>query len=269
MIRSVCGSCGVKYSNKLRSCPNCGAQNPSHIPVEAATEYSFQMPKTIKELEQLLEKNRLSPSEIRLHLREDYPGPQCFGIFQDEAGNFVVYKNRIDGTRLIRYQGPDEAYAVSELVQKTLERVEVRRALHVVLPHENGSLSVRKDQEKHARSARKSSRAATRRSSNWHITLGLLSPLLISLLLLVVTNWKTTENGYYCYQSSYFYYQSPDWYISQGECWYPIVPIQAFSSNCTKYYCSASYSESYGVADFSTSNYYNGPHDGTASHAEP
>ena len=51
MRNCVCGSCKVKYSNKLNNCPNCGARNPSRIPVEAPSEYSFQMPKTLRELE--------------------------------------------------------------------------------------------------------------------------------------------------------------------------------------------------------------------------
>ncbi|MBQ1371968.1 MAG: hypothetical protein IIY70_03460 [Oscillospiraceae bacterium] len=254
MSKCVCGSCKVKYSNKLDNCPNCGALNPAHIPVEAATEYNFRMPKTLRELEQLLEDNRLSPSNIRLHLREDYPGPLCCGIFQDGEGNFVVYKNRIDGSRLVRYRGPDESYAVGELVDKMLEQVEVRRALHVVLPHEQGSMTVQKDS---APKGKKPGRSSGKRRSKikWNY-LGLFSPLLIVLLLWVVMNWNSTKPGYYLYQNSYYYYQDSDWFVYQGDTWFPTVPV--FATDSSRYFRSERFSTSFGIADFASSGYYKG-----------
>ncbi len=33
----------------------------------------------------------------------------------------IVYKNKADGSRSIRYRGPDEAYAVRALYEKLLE----------------------------------------------------------------------------------------------------------------------------------------------------
>lgn len=256
MRNCVCGSCKVKYSNKLNKCPNCGVLNPSRIPVEAPSEHSFQMPKTLRELELLLEENRLSPNDIRLHIREDYPGPLCCGIFQDAEGNFVVYKNRIDGSRVVRYQGPDEAYAVSELLQKALERVEVRRALHVPLPHEQDSLSVQKDTPFKKSLKKRRSSQPKRTTIKWNY-LGLLSPLLVILVVWVFMNWDSTKSGYYCYQSSYYYYQDSDWFVYQGDTWYPVVPV--FASDCSRYFRSETFSDSYGVSDFATSGYYNGP----------
>lgn len=256
MRNCVCGSCKVKYSNKLNNCPNCGARNPSRIPVEAPSEHSFQMPKTLRELELLLEENRLSPNDIRLHIREDYPGPLCCGIFQDAEGNFVVYKNRIDGSRVVRYQGPDEAYAVSELLQKALDRVEVRRALHVPLPHEQDSLSVQKDTPFKKSLKKRRSSQPKRTTIKWNY-LGLLSPLLVILVVWVFMHWDSTKSGYYCYQSSYYYYQDSDWFVYQGDAWYPVVPV--FASDCSQYFRSETFSDSYGVSDFATSGYYNGP----------
>ena len=52
----------------------------------------------------------------------DYRQPRAFGIYQ--AGNeFIVYKNKADGTRAVRYQGTDEAYAVNELYLKLKDEI--------------------------------------------------------------------------------------------------------------------------------------------------
>lgn len=42
---------------------------------------------------------------------------KAFGIYQD-GDQFIVYKNKANGERAIRYQGTDEAYAVNELYLK-------------------------------------------------------------------------------------------------------------------------------------------------------
>jgi len=37
--------------------------------------------------------------------------PKTIGIYKDEKGEFVVYKNKANGVRSVRYKGPDEAIA--------------------------------------------------------------------------------------------------------------------------------------------------------------
>ena len=58
--------------------------------------------------------------KMRLFVGEDYRQPRAFGIFQ-EGDRFVVYKNKADGSRAVRYNGPDEAHAVGELYDKLLD----------------------------------------------------------------------------------------------------------------------------------------------------
>lgn len=58
---------------------------------------------------------------IRFFVGEDYRSPQAYGVFRAGENRFVVYKNKTDGTRSVRYDGPDEAYTVSELLAKLLE----------------------------------------------------------------------------------------------------------------------------------------------------
>ena len=53
----------------------------------------------------------------------NYQQPRAFGIYQNEKGEFIVYKNKDNGQRAIRYQGTDEAYAVNELYMKLKEEI--------------------------------------------------------------------------------------------------------------------------------------------------
>ena len=55
---------------------------------------------------------------MRFFVGVDYKEPRAFGIYKEPNGNCVVYKNKADGSRAIRYQGADEAYAVNEIYQK-------------------------------------------------------------------------------------------------------------------------------------------------------
>ena len=76
-------------------------------------------PKTIDELKEYCERKGFTSEKTRFFIGENYKGPRAFGIYKDEtSGEFIVYKNRVDGTRAIRYRGSDEAFAVGELYDK-------------------------------------------------------------------------------------------------------------------------------------------------------
>lgn len=46
----------------------------------------------------------------------------AFGIYEDN-NTYITYKNKRDGTRSIRYSGPNEAQAVSELFERLLDEI--------------------------------------------------------------------------------------------------------------------------------------------------
>ena len=108
-----CDYCGNYMETTDVSCPHCGAAN-THI----AGHYS-KNPVTIEELKAYCDSNKLPLDKMHVHIGENYTSPQAFGIYKDQiSGNFVVYKNKTDGQRAIRYEGKDEAYAVNELYLK-------------------------------------------------------------------------------------------------------------------------------------------------------
>ena len=107
-----CEYCGSMIPETVEQCPYCGASNNSIKRTADGT------PKTIAELAKWYEDRHLPPYEItRFFIGIDYRQPRAFGIYQD-GDQFIVYKNKANGERAIRYQGTDEAYAVNELYLK-------------------------------------------------------------------------------------------------------------------------------------------------------
>lgn len=107
-----CEFCGNIINENDRKCPYCGAAN------SAVRRSADGTPKTIEELQRWYMDRNLPPYEVtRFFIGVDYRQPRAFGIYRD-GGEFVVYKNKADGERAIRYRGSDEAYAVNELYLK-------------------------------------------------------------------------------------------------------------------------------------------------------
>ena len=108
-----CDYCGNYMETTDEACPHCGARN-THF----AGHYA-KGPVTIDELKVYCEENHLPLDKMHVHIGENYTAPMAFGIYKDDAtGHFVVYKNKTDGQRAVRYEGMDEAYAVNELYLK-------------------------------------------------------------------------------------------------------------------------------------------------------
>jgi hypothetical protein len=108
-----CDYCGNYMETTDESCPHCGAKN-THI----AGHYSKD-PTTIEELKAYCLEHKIPYEKLHVHIGENYTQPKAFGIYKDAvSGNIVVYKNKADGERAIRYEGKDEAYAVHELYLK-------------------------------------------------------------------------------------------------------------------------------------------------------
>lgn len=68
----------------------------------------MNQPKTIEELRQWYIDKNLPPEDVtRFFIGKNILEPKAFGIYENEFHEFVVYKNKADGERAIRYQGPD------------------------------------------------------------------------------------------------------------------------------------------------------------------
>lgn len=114
-----CDYCGNYYADTKSECPCCGAPN-EYVRIEKHTT-----PQTIEEFKQWYQEKKLPPSHItRFFIGENYKEARAFGIYKDAStNNVVVYKNKADGTRAIRYEGKDEAFGVNELYQRLLAEI--------------------------------------------------------------------------------------------------------------------------------------------------
>ncbi|MCR5252069.1 MAG: hypothetical protein K6E50_15850 [Lachnospiraceae bacterium] len=118
-MKITCTYCNSLFDDTLEKCPSCGATNAN---VRRSTT---DQPLTIEELQEWYASKGLPPYETtRFFIGIDHNGPRAFGIYRDEkSGNFVVYKNKDNGSRAVRYEGSDEAYAVNELFQRLKQEI--------------------------------------------------------------------------------------------------------------------------------------------------
>lgn len=118
-----CDYCEGLVLSSDKTCPSCGAANLFYV--EDAPSVVLT-PHTIKELAEYCAERNMPLHRMRFFIGENYQKPKAFGIYQNSAGEFVVYKNKADGSRSIRYRGHDEEYAVKEIYLKLLDECHKR-----------------------------------------------------------------------------------------------------------------------------------------------
>ena len=117
MAKLQCEFCGSFIEDTLEYCDVCGGLNKNHKRFISGT------PKTIEELKLWYIQRKLPPEEVtRFFIGKNIKEPKAFGIYK-ESGEFIVYKNKANGQRAIRYKGTDEQYAVNELYMKIKEEI--------------------------------------------------------------------------------------------------------------------------------------------------
>ena len=196
-MKVKCNYCDQLIEDKLNYCPYCGGSMPT------ANRTASDQPKTIEELKAWYTAHKLPPENItRFFIGKDIKEPKAFGIYKSETGDFVVYKNKANGERAVRYQGSDEGYAVNELYQRL--RAEIA------------------DQKSHAADKRPS-QPARKKSKNSLSLIGKILgfflftrfglTLLVFLILFVMAMLDNSPSrGYYRYNGNDYYYQSGSWY---------------------------------------------------------
>lgn len=186
------------------------------------------IPKTIYELRQWAYSNNLPLEDMRTYIGENVQFPKAFGIYQDgHTGNFVVYKNKADGSRAVRYDGPDEAFAVNELYQKMKERVSVQKAVHQEREQVYYEPVRRHDQLDRSSYFR---RSVIRMCAI--AVISFVGVIILTTAVGVFINIANNNNsprtgahrGYYSYDDSDYYYDGYNWYIYGGDSWSHYYP---------------------------------------------
>ncbi len=187
-----CDYCGSMVDEKNTSCPNCGAA------LNGVNRFAGGQPRSIEELKAWYVSRNLPPEEVtRFFIGKDVKEPKAFGIYQTSAGDFVVYKNKSNGQRAIRYQGTDEAYAVNELYQRL--RVEIA------------------DQKGQSGNRQSSRTVGNPKNEGLGIVvfLGVLWSFFAVLMVICVLSIlfsNAPKEGYYRYNGDMYYYQDSSWY---------------------------------------------------------
>ena len=114
---SQCPFCGAVVRSDEHRCPQCGGENKNYI---VDGQRRIFHPKTIEELKQYCAERGMPLFRMRFFIGEDYREPRAFGIYKAGEKRYIVYKNKDTGERAVRYDGPDEAFAVNELFEKLL-----------------------------------------------------------------------------------------------------------------------------------------------------
>ena len=233
-MRQRCEYCDSWIDDTDEVCPHCGAPN-AHLMASADG-----VPKTIEELKAFCASHNLPLRDMRFFLGEDYKKPRAFGIYQD-GEDFVVYKNKADGSRAVRYRGKDEAYAVNEIYQKMKSEIANQRNFQA---------------NKKLNAAKKSNVRRAVSSIIGTVAGVLLSAGLVFAIAIVMSG---PSRGYYNYNNTSYYYQDDSWYYydTSYDTWYPDDdPPEPLTQNTDEYYEGSSYDSTWDASDFSNSSYY-------------
>ncbi|MBR3554498.1 MAG: zinc ribbon domain-containing protein [Oscillospiraceae bacterium] len=226
----TCDYCGTHLAPGDEICPSCGAPNPHHVP---GGEAGTRKPRTIEELRAFCDSKGMPLEKMRFFIGINEPSPRAFGIYR-EGDRFIVYKNKSDGSRAVRYDGPDEAYAVNELYLKLLEEHRLRK-------NGGGSGSTRSSGD----------RRRPKRSSTIII---IAVVVLYFLLQLVIGRLSHRKDGYYSTGDNLYYRYGSSWYVDSDyyDDWVETdsFPMDDYGS----YYVGDDYDDSWGASDFTDSD---------------
>ena len=196
-MKVKCDYCQQLVDETEKSCPNCGA------PMPTANRTALEQPKTIEQLQEWYKARNLPPENVtRFFIGKDVKEARAFGIYKNSNGDYVVYKNKSDGSRAIRYQGSDEEYAVNEIYQKLKAEI-VNQKSHNV---------------SQTRSSSSSKETGSCLGSIFGLILwfiikpfGIALIAIIAAIILAIFDHSPAE-GYYRYQGNDYYYQDDSWY---------------------------------------------------------
>lgn len=193
-MKVQCNFCGQMIDEAQQTCPNCGATMPT------SNRVASDQPKTIEELKQWYVDHNLPPEEkTRFFIGKDIKAPKAFGIYQGSDGDFVVYKNKSDGERVVRYKGVDEGYAVNELYQRLRSEI-VNQKANIA---NNGN--------------NRAPKGGSSKMSIGDAIFVLLSPVIRGVVVFLIIMLfaifdHSPSNGYYRYNGNDYYYQGSSWY---------------------------------------------------------
>lgn len=214
-MKTNCDYCGSIINDSDEQCPNCGAVNTHYL------KHAPSQPKTIEELQAWYKEKNFPPEEVtRFFIGKDVKEAKAFGIYKDEErGTFIVYKNKADGTRAVRYDGGDEEYAVNELFQKLREEASKQKARNVA--KKSGSSVPYNPRPKKTRKQKLKSAAIPTAIIAGVLGMGMYGAYLEDQERQQYFKDHPSYNRYYEYDDNYYYNLDGEyyWYDNDAEEW--------------------------------------------------
>ena len=235
-----CEYCDGYFDDQLETCPNCGGTN-EHI-----RRVSNDIPKTIDELKAYCAANKVPLQQMHFHIGEDYKGAKAFGIYRN-GEDVIVYKNKADGSRAVRYQGSDEAYAVNEIYQKLRSEYANHKAANTGKMRPPSS----------SQPQRQNSRRKKKKGLDSSFIIGILIVAIVVIGMTAVA-MLVDKDGYYNYRGTHYYLQGSNWYEydDYDNEW---IPSSKPTDNISDYFESTYYESDYEFTNFRDSDYYEEP----------
>ena len=256
-----CPHCGALVLPQEKFCAQCGGPLDVEAPEQEAPEQEataseadstirLEMPaqaapapaiptrpQTIEALKAYCAANGMPLERMRFFIGQDYRQPRAFGIYRD-GDQFVVYKNKGDGSRAVRYHGPDEAYAVNELFQKLLDECHLRG----IYPDGKPELT-----EAQKRAKRRFVRLAI---------IGIIVFVAIAAVTVFVGIRAHRHDGYYrrSGDAGYYYRYGDSWYYDDGYYDWMEVDDFPYEGDYQEYYLGDDYDNTWAVNDFRESS---------------
>ncbi|MBR1930583.1 MAG: hypothetical protein IJ833_03775 [Lachnospiraceae bacterium] len=264
-MRVKCDYCDSYFEDSESYCPSCGAAN-NHI-----RRTTGDTPRTIEELKAYCEQNGYTAEKTRFFIGEDYQGAKAFGIYRDSFGEYVVYKNKEDGSRAVRYQGTDEAYAVNEIYQRLQTEVINQKNNYINHKMQRAAATQRSAPVQRESAQRKKRRGKGQIfSSIVTIAFVILGAYLVFTGKIDSTNHhgsgkyglSSAPIGYYMYQNRAYYHSgdyNSDWYYwdRYDDDWhYNSRLYKELPNNMRQYLQSSEYIYNPYYADFADSAWY-------------
>lgn len=237
-MKIKCDYCGNYIEDYEEKCPSCGSVNKN------MTRVADGIPKTIEELQSFCKERQLPLEKMRFFIGEDHKGARAFGIYRDSKGDFVVYKNKADGQRAVRYEGRDEAYAVNEIYQKLkTEILNQSEKQHISKKNESAKRSRRVSSKESKKYSSKDRSKVKSGNNDDKLTNAIIIGILIFIVVLLVGSCAhafdvTPDAGYYKYDEEDYYNDYSRWYEynDESKAWIEIACPQELYDNYKDFY---------------------------------
>lgn len=229
--------------------------------------------KSVADIQKVADDHNMDLQKMRFFLNENTSEPKAFGIYQQENGDWIVYKNKADGSRTVRYQGPSEEHAAKILFDKLESEIKTRQKDRDWWDHENRLVKDpdyarfyneeiehrnQNQDEGSSGSSPDNPKKKRRQTVLFGVTIALISVffgvLSYSLSRLGRSPWETEpREGYYTRDDSTYYYYDDDWYYWDSYGW--VLYYSTLDWEDYDYYTESEYLNGYESSEKATETF--------------